>query len=135
MTLQFKHISLQERYQDTQAVLETAMILVGIVVTFFLLPYRGFYDGNLRFNAMLNLIEHGSISRMSYSIVGPAFSIPFLLLGKLYKSMFWWAGKYNRLVFFAGLLFFYLLLKDWLDRGCCASFYSSLLSHLCLAMP
>ena len=93
------------------------MILVGVVATLFLLPRRGFYDGDVRFNAMVNLIDHGSISSMSYSIVGPAFSLPLLLLGKLYKSMFWWSGKYNKLVFYTGLLFFYLLLKDRLDRG------------------
>src|SRR5258708_33586752 len=54
---------------------------------------------------------------MPYCMVGPAFSLPLLLLGKLYKSMFWWSGKYNKLVFYTGLLFFYLLLKDRLDRG------------------
>src|SRR5258708_4577383 len=93
------------------------MILVGGVARVFRVARRGFYDGDVRFNAMVRLIDHGSISRMPYSMVGPAFSLPLLLLGKLYKSMFWWSGKYNKLVFYTGLLFFYLLLKDRLDRG------------------
>jgi len=117
MSSQFEHISSQKRYVSVRAILETGMILAGVVATLFLLPRRGFYDGDVRFNAMANLIEHGSISNMSYSIVGPAFSLPLLLLGKLYKSLFWWSGKYNKLVFFAGLLFIYLLLKDRVDRG------------------
>ena len=117
MASQFEHISSQKRYVRVRALLETGMILAGVVATLFLLPHHGFYDGDVRFNAMVNLIDHGSISSMSYSIVGPAFSLPLLLLGKLYKSMFWWSGKYNKLVFYTGLLFCYLLLKDRLDRG------------------
>ncbi len=117
MSLQFGLTPSQKRHLSVRATLETGMILAGVVATLFLLPRRGFYDGDVRFNAMVSLIDHGSISRMPYSMVGPAFSLPLLLLGKLYKSMFWWSGKYNKLVFYTGLLFFYLLLKDRLDRG------------------
>jgi len=74
-----------KRLVSVRAILETGMILAGVAATLFLLPRRGFYDGDVRFYAMVSLIDHGSISRMSYSIVGPAFSLPLLLLGKLYK--------------------------------------------------
>ena len=117
MTSQLGHNPSWRRNINVHAVLETGLILIGTVAILFLLPRRGFYDGDTRFNAMVDLIEHGTISSMSYSIVGPAFSLPLLLLGKLYKSAFWWSGKYNKFVFFTGLFFFYLLLKDRLDRG------------------
>lgn len=117
MLTEFEITLSQKRRESVRAKLETGMILAGVVATLLLLPRHGFYDGDVRFNAMVNLIEHGSVSNMSYSIVGPAFSLPLLLLGKLYKSMFWWSGKYNKLVFYMGLLFFYLLLKDRVDRG------------------
>ncbi len=116
MSSQFEHTP-QKRYMSIRAVLETGLILAGVVATFFLLPRRGFFDGEVRFNAMVNLLEHGAISRMPYSMAGPVFSLPLLLLGKLYMSMLWWSGKYNKLVFYMGLLLIYLLLKDRLDRG------------------
>ena len=117
MSLPLELASSRERGAHVRAALETGMILAGVVATLFLLPRRGFFDGDVRFNAMVSLIDQGTISKMSYSIVGPAFSLPLLLLGKVYNSTFWWSGKYNKLVFYTGLLFFYLLLKDRVDRG------------------
>jgi len=60
MASQFEHTSSQKRYISVHAVLETGMILAGIFATLFLLPRRGFYDGDVRFNAMANLIEQRS---------------------------------------------------------------------------
>src|SRR5260221_1414651 len=68
MSLQFGLTPSQKRHLSVRATLETGMILAGVVATLFLLPRRGFYDGDVRFNAMVRLIDHCSMSRMHHSI-------------------------------------------------------------------
>ena len=41
MASQFEHVSSQKRYVNVRAILETGMILAGVVATLFLLPRRG----------------------------------------------------------------------------------------------
>ena len=103
-------------YRSVFALFEVALIGIGLYLLY-LLPRRIFADGDQRLFAVQELIAHGRVSHMSYSIVGPAFSIPFLLLGKVYQSDFWWSGQYNKIVFAAGLLFIYLLLKNHVQHS------------------
>src|SRR5258708_24547230 len=94
-------------YRSVFALFEVALIGIGLYLLY-LLPRRIFADGDQRLFAVQELIAHGRVSHMSYSIVGPPFSIPFLLLGKAYQSEFLWSWQYNKIVSSACLLFIYL---------------------------
>ena len=74
-------------------------------------------DGAVRFQANPQPAEHGKLSPARYSLVGPLFSIPLWLLGKVYQTSEWWRVRYNLIVFATGLLLFYVLLKDRVERG------------------
>lgn len=105
------------------AICETCLIIAGLLAMCWLLPRRIFVDGDVRLYAMLDLINHGKVSRVGYSFVGPLFSIPFLLLGNIYQNVFWWSGQYNKIVLAAGILATYLLLKDRIDRSLLRKFF------------
>jgi hypothetical protein len=106
-----------------QPVFETGLIVAGLLAMLLFLPHGIFGDGAVRFHAISELLEQGKLSNMQYSMVGPAFSIPFWLLGKLHKTPDWWIARYNLFVFAAGLLAFYLLLRNRLDRGLIRKFF------------
>lgn len=109
--------------ETLRAVFETSLIVAGLIAMLVLLPHGIFGDGAVRFQAISDLLEHGKLSNMHYSIVGPAFSIPFWLLGKLYMTPEWWLARYNLFVFAAGLLVIYLLLKNRMDHGLIRKFF------------
>ncbi len=100
------------------AYFETALIVMGIVAMWYWLPRRIFSDGDMRLFAVIDLINHGKISSMGYSLIGPLFSVPMLLLGKFDTrlSMFWLSGQYNKILLALSMLVIYLVLKDHVDR-------------------
>jgi hypothetical protein len=106
-----------------RAVFETSLIIAGLLAIFFLLPHTIHGDAAVRFQAISLLLEQGKLSNMPYSFVGPAFSIPFWLLGKLYMTPVWWISRFNVFVFAAGLLAIYFLLRNRIDRGLIRKFF------------
>ncbi len=100
------------------AYFETALIVIGLGAMWYWLPRRIFSDGDLRLFAVIDLINHGKISSMGYSLIGPLFSVPMLLLGKFDTrlSMFWLSGQYNKILLALTMLVIYLVLKDHVDR-------------------
>jgi len=106
-----------------RAVFETTLIVVGLFAMLIFLPHGIFGDGTPRFQAISELLEQGKLSNMQFSMVGPSFSIPFWLLGKLYKTPAWWSARYNLFVFAAGLLALYFLLRNRIDRGLIRKFF------------
>ena len=106
-----------------RAVFETVLIVAGLLAICFSLPHHILGDGTIRFQAISLLLEHGKVSTMPYSMVGPAFSIPFWLLGKLSMTPEWWISRYNLFVFAAGLLVLYFLLRNRIDRGLIRTFF------------
>lgn len=64
---------------------------------------------------------------MRYSLVGPLFSTPLWLFGKVYLTPEWWIGRYNLLLFAISLLVMYWLLKDRIDRRLIRKFFLILL--------
>ena len=104
-----------------QTVVEIALIVVCLVFSLFAMlqfyPAKISGDGAGRFQAISDLLEHGKLSSVKYSMVGSLFSIPLWLLGKVYQTSEWWCVRYNLIVFATGLLLFYLLLKDRVERG------------------
>src|SRR5207237_7098184 len=105
------------------AAFETCLIIGGLLAMLVLLPHGIFGDGAERFQAISDLLERGKLSNMQYSIVGPAFSIPFWLLGKFSMTPEWWLARYNLILFSASLLIMYLLLKERAHRGFLRQFF------------
>src|SRR5258708_39821623 len=110
-----------EKQSHIQTRLEIILLVVGLsggmIALLLFLPPQILGDGVARFQAITDLLEHGQLSKMPYSIVGPAFSSPLWFLGKLYQTSEWWCARYNLIVFVIGLLIIFFLLKDRLDRG------------------
>ncbi len=101
-----------------QRLFEIVLIVFGLYAMYMYLPHYVLgTDAQIRFRAISDLLTYGRIPHMKYSLVGPAFSMPFWLLGKVYESSIWWCERYNLFVFAFGLLVMYFLLKDRIDRS------------------
>src|SRR5579883_2046339 len=113
---------------------ETALIILGLLGIFFLLPHVMWWpDAGFRFDTLSELLLHGKISDTKYSIIGPLFSIPFWYLDTTHQT-YWWTTRYNVFVFSIGLLTIYWLLKNYVDRGLLRKFFlllivGSMFSH------
>jgi hypothetical protein len=94
---------------------DAALILVGLVLLAFGQPHRLIGDGQLRFEALNDLLAHGKLSDVSYSLVGPLFATPLWIIGTLGGNPVEATQYYNVLVFATGLLALYLLLSDRID--------------------
>ena len=119
---------LVKKQNRIQAVVEIALILIGLLTMLLCLPFKIQNDGFARLQAISDLLEHGKLSDMRYSIVGPAFSSPLWFLGKLYQTPEWWLARYNFILFVIGLLFIYVLLKDRVERGLIRKFFIILIA-------
>lgn len=117
-----------KKQRRAQAIAETILILVGLITLLLSLPFRISDDGLVRYMAISDLLEHGKLATTRYSLVGPAFSIPLWFLGKLYQTSQWWLARYNFILFVAGLLVFYLLLKNRVERGLIRKFFLILIA-------
>src|SRR3981081_3116399 len=90
---------LKKDQQSLQAIFETGLIVAGVLALLLLLPHRLYADGYDRFQGISELLEHGKLSNMRYSLVGPLFSSPLWLIGKVYKTAEWWCERYNLFLF------------------------------------
>ena len=100
-----------------QAIVEITLILVGLLTMWQYLPFIISDDGLLRYQALTDLLQHGKLTNIRYSIIGPIFSAPLWLLGRLNQTPGWWLERYNFILFVAGLLLIYMLLKDRVEHG------------------
>src|SRR5579872_1097022 len=74
---------------------ELSLIDVGLALFLLVLPHEIGSDGAIRYQALRELIEHGTVSRMQYSFVQPLFSAPLYLIGKLWMTPDWWCARFN----------------------------------------
>jgi hypothetical protein len=88
------------------------LILVGLGLLIVVMPHEISGDGLVRFEGVGDLIEHGHLSRMKYSLVGSLFSVPLYCLGKLLLTPSWWCARFNSFIFAAGILIAYWLLRQ-----------------------
>src|SRR5260370_9032300 len=72
-----------------RAAFETGLIVAGLLAICFFLPHHILGGGTVRFQVISLLLEHGKLSDMPYSMVGPAFSIPFCFLATLFLTPAW----------------------------------------------
>lgn len=109
--------------EPLRAAFEILLMLGGLLAMLLFLPHGIFGDGAVRYQAIAELLQHGTLSNMQYSLVGPAFSIPLWFAGLLYKTPDWWLARYNLGLFALSLLLLYLLLRNRLDRGLLRKFF------------
>lgn len=106
----------QLRSISPRAALETTLIVLGLLMQLEFFPHGATSDGYGRYVELSQLLDKGVLSGGKYSLIGPLFSTPLYLLGRLYHSPIWAISYYNAAVFAIGLLVLYLLLKDAVDR-------------------
>jgi hypothetical protein len=81
---------------------EWAVLLLGLGVVA-ACPYYVAADGQVRFEALDRLLRQGTLDASQFSLIGPLFSAPFWLVGRLFGSPRDGVAVYNLLVFVAGL--------------------------------
>ena len=93
-----------ETTTSSTALAEAALIDVGLVLLFVVLPHGIFGDATARFEALRDLIEHRTLSATRFSFAGPLASAPFYLLGTVFLTPQWWCARFNTILFGAGLV-------------------------------
>jgi hypothetical protein len=91
------------------------LLALGVLLLFFVLPHDIEGDGRLRFDAIQSLLAGGGVPDTKYPLIGSIPSIPLFLLGRVVGSPEWWVSRYNVIVYAAGLVLSYRLLRDRLD--------------------
>ena len=97
--------------------LDMALILIGVIVLATETPNLNLMDGAIRYKGLDTLLAHGIDTKMKYSFIGPLFGAPLWYLGRVVESSRWWIGRFNLIVFLAGLLTFWVILRTEVDRG------------------
>jgi len=110
------------RVDDRPSRVGGALLALGCVLLFFVLPHDITSDAYVRFLALAKFIEWHYVSGTAYSFVGPLASLPLYQLGKLAFTPDWWCARFNTVVFMLGLWFLNDLLRDRLDRRTRVSF-------------
>jgi hypothetical protein len=98
-----------------RAQLETALIVVGWLLLFFLLPHQLRNDDKVRLNDIEQLLRHGHLTASKYSLVMPLISAPMIIIGNLTGSTDAWALHFNTVVVGLGVLIAYRLLRGRVD--------------------
>ncbi len=98
------------------------LVVLGLLLLFFVLPHDIEGDGRLRLDALQAWLSGSGIPSTKYPLVGSLLSIPLFLLGRLVGSPEWWVSRYNVIVYAAGLVLLYRLLRDRLDRDILLAF-------------
>ena len=109
MTNETKNHNVAEN--PTVAMLEAGLIIAGLIILLFATPHEIYSDDLQRFKALSELLTQGKISDIPYSMVGPLFSAPLWLLGKLCQTPAWWCARYNFFLFAGGILLMYFMLR------------------------
>jgi len=108
-----------------QAAIETGLIIVGLLYVALLLPRQISGDGRHRYQDLLGLLSTHSVFQPHswYSLIGPFFSIPLLLIGETLGHPEEWTSFYNLIVFSLCLLLSYFLLRNHVDRALLRKFF------------
>jgi hypothetical protein len=95
--------------------LEWALIGIGFIAMFAVLPHNLGYDDRTRFADIEALLHHGHLSGSRYSLVGPLISAPVLLLGEIVGSPYGWAERFNVIVVAVSAAVLWRLSRGWAD--------------------
>jgi hypothetical protein len=97
------------------AVVETALIAVGVVLLAFGQEQQLGGDGLARWEAVRLLFEHGRVSDTIYSLIGPVFSFPLWAIGTLVGALDPVLRYYNVALFALSLVALYFLMRKWVE--------------------
>ncbi len=98
------------------ATVDWLLILAGVGCLLFVVPHNVSGDGKIRFDALTDLLERGTLTSTAYSLVGPLFSSPLYYAGKLVLDPVWWCARYNALLLAVGLAATFSLLSRRVER-------------------
>jgi hypothetical protein len=99
-----------------------ALIAVGVLLSFFVLPHGIDGDGRVRFAALQGWLGGSGVPNTKYQLIGSLPSVPLMLLGRLIASPEWWVSRYNVLVYAAGIGLLYAMLRRHLAADVLAAF-------------
>jgi hypothetical protein len=99
-----------------------ALLALGFVLLFFVMPHGIEGDGRLRYDALNGWLDGRGLPDTKYPLIGSVFAIPLMLLGHLGPSAEWWVARYNVIVYAAGLASLYWLLRGRLAQDVLAGF-------------
>lgn len=101
------------------AILETCFIFIGLLCIYFFLPRMIHDDGTQRYQYLADFLHHGITWNpgAKYSLVGPIFALPLLIIGERLGQPVAWILVYNYVLFAGSLLTIYLLCRNHIDRG------------------
>ncbi len=99
-----------------------ALLALGLLLLFFVLPHDVEGDGRQRFEALQALLAGHGIPNTKYPLVGSLPAIPLILLGHVIASPEWWVSRYNVIVYAAGLGLMYRFLRKRLDHDVLGAF-------------
>ena len=105
------------------AIIETGLIVVGLLSIFLLLPRDMKGDGAVRYQALITFLVQHKFPDMKYSLIGPFFSLPLVWIGRKLGDPTDWALVYNQILFALSLLVGYLVLRKQIDRTLLRRFY------------
>lgn len=100
-----------------EAAVETGLIAAGLAGLFFFIPHEIGSDGVARYRALEDLWTQGRWSDTPYSMIGPLFSSPLWLLGRICGCPAWWCARFNFFVFALGLLALHRIGRGRMDAG------------------
>ncbi len=108
--------------RDIPSRIAWALLALGFLLFFFVLPHTIEGDGRLRFEALQGWLDGQGISDTKYRLIGSLPSIPFMLLGHIVASPEWWVSRYNVAVYAAGVALLYWLLRGRIANDVLYSF-------------
>jgi hypothetical protein len=107
---------------------EFGLVDAGLVVLLVVLPHQIGGDARTRFIALGLLLDHGQLTTIPYSYVGPLFSAPLYFLGKFLIDPEWWCARYNTFLVAGGFAAIYGLLREKTERELLRAFFLILLA-------
>lgn len=107
---------------DVRVIIETGFIIGGLLANLLLLPRTLIGDALVRFDELSQLLTTHRVSSGIYSLVGPLFAAPLWYLGKVSETSAWWCLRFNIVLLALGMLVFYVLLRNRLDRSLLRTF-------------
>ncbi|MEE6257747.1 hypothetical protein [Plantactinospora sonchi] len=99
----------------TTALLEWALIGVGMVVLAVTPRKEMIGDGLARYYALVGLLEQQKLSDTAYSLIGPLFATPLWFVGRWTDDTQAVVAQYNFLLFTLGLMVIHILLHKRID--------------------
>src|SRR5437879_7414755 len=108
-----------------QAAIETGLIIVGLLLVALFLPRQISGDGMTRYQDLLRFFSTYTLFQphSRFSLIGPFFSIPLLLIGNILGHPQEWTSLYNLTLFSLCLLVSYFLLRNDVDRALLRIFF------------